>query len=213
MQQRFASALALMDQRQFDDAEAAFLSLCRETPVRSGPCTNLGILMARAGRHEAAADALTRAVEARPDNAEALNLLGVMNRRLGRMDAAEQAYKMAGVTAEDIKVAEVHDCFTPTELILMEDLGFSDRGHAWKDVIDGTFALDGDLPVNTDGGCLANGEPIGASGLRQIHENVVQLRGEGGERQVPDAHVALAHGNGGVLSSQCTVLLGDESTL
>ncbi|ULQ47610.1 tetratricopeptide repeat protein [Flagellatimonas centrodinii] len=114
VQQRFASALALMDQRQFDDAEAAFLSLCRETPVRSGPCTNLGILMARAGRHEAAADALTRAVEARPDNAEALNLLGVMNRRLGRMDAAEQAYRQAlrhrpGYAAAHLNLALLYD--------------------------------------------------------------------------------------------------------
>ena len=75
-------------------------------------------------------------------------------------------------------MAEVHDCFTPTELVLMEDLGFSERGHGWKDVLDGAFDLDGDLPVNPDGGLKSFGHPIGASGLRMLFECWLQLRGE-----------------------------------
>ena len=116
--------------------------------------------------------------------------------------AAEDAYRQAGVTdpRSEIAMAEVHDCFTPTELILMEDLGFSDRGHAWKDVIDGTFALDGDLPVNTDGGLKSFGHPVGASGLRMHYEAWLQLRGEApDDRRIPatDRNLGLVHNLGG----------------
>jgi acetyl-CoA C-acetyltransferase len=81
--------------------------------------------------------------------------------------SAKEAYAQAGVTnpRKDIAFAEVHDCFTPTELVLMEDLGFSERGNAWRDVLDGVFDLDGDLPINPDGGLKSFGHPIGASGL------------------------------------------------
>ena len=75
-------------------------------------------------------------------------------------------------------MAEVHDCFTPTELVLMEDLGFAERGTAWKEVLAGTFDLDGELPVNPDGGLKSFGHPIGASGLRMLFECWLQLRGE-----------------------------------
>src|SRR5437899_3134816 len=94
--------------------------------------------------------------------------------------SAQDAYQQAGVTdpRSQIAMAEVHDCFTPTELVLMEDLGFSDRGHAWKDVLDGSFDLQGDLPVNPDGGLKSFGHPIGASGLRMLFECWLQLRGE-----------------------------------
>ncbi|WP_433472301.1 acetyl-CoA acetyltransferase [Spirillospora sp. CA-142024] len=94
--------------------------------------------------------------------------------------SARDAYRQAGVTdpRAQIAMAEVHDCFTPTELVLMEDLGFSDRGQAWKDVRSGVFDLDGDLPVNPDGGLKAFGHPIGASGLRMMFEAWLQLRGE-----------------------------------
>ncbi|MEM7285267.1 MAG: acetyl-CoA acetyltransferase [Actinomycetota bacterium] len=116
--------------------------------------------------------------------------------------AAEDAYRQAGVTdpRAEIAMAEVHDCFTPTELILMEDLGFSERGHAWKDVIDGTFALDGDLPVNTDGGLKSFGHPVGASGLRMHYECWLQLRGQAPEdRRIPetDRTLGLVHNLGG----------------
>ena len=94
--------------------------------------------------------------------------------------SAADAYAQAGITdpRREIAMAEVHDCFTPTELVLMEDLGFSARGQAWKDVQNGVFDLDGELPVNPDGGLKAFGHPIGASGLRMMFEAWLQLRGD-----------------------------------
>jgi acetyl-CoA C-acetyltransferase len=113
--------------------------------------------------------------------------------------AAADAYAQAGITdpAGQIDLAEVHDCFTPTELVLMEDLGFSERGQAWRDSLDGHFDLDGRLPVNVDGGLKSFGHPVGASGLRMLFEAWLQLRGEAGERQVPGARTALTHNLGG----------------
>src|SRR6266699_4637169 len=86
--------------------------------------------------------------------------------------SAADAYRQAGITdpRAELAMAEVHDCFTPTELVLMEDLGFAERGQGWKDVLSGRFDLDGDLPVNPDGGLKAFGHPIGASGLRMMFE-------------------------------------------
>ena len=94
--------------------------------------------------------------------------------------SAREAYQQAGITdpLNELALAEVHDCFTPTELVLMEDLGFSARGMAWKDAGSGMFDLDGALPVNPDGGLKAFGHPIGASGLRMMFEAWLQLRGE-----------------------------------
>jgi acetyl-CoA C-acetyltransferase len=113
--------------------------------------------------------------------------------------SAEDAYKQAGVTnpRDEISMAEVHDCFTPTELVLMEDLGFSPRGQAWKDVLDGRFDLGGAQPVNPDGGLKSFGHPIGASGLRMMYEMWLQLRGQAGERQIPDPRLGLTHNLGG----------------
>jgi acetyl-CoA C-acetyltransferase len=117
---------------------------------------------------------------------------------------AEDAYRQAGITdpRSQLALAEVHDCFTPTELVLMEDLGFSPRGQAWKDVLSGAFDLDGDLPVNPDGGLKAFGHPIGASGLRMMFEAWLQLRGEAPvERQLraiaEGRTMALTHNLGG----------------
>jgi acetyl-CoA C-acetyltransferase len=95
-------------------------------------------------------------------------------------------------------MAEVHDCFTPTELVLYEDLGFSPRGTAWKDVLDGFFDLEGELPVNPDGGLKSFGHPIGASGLRMMYEMWLQLRGEAGPRQIADPQLGLTHNLGGM---------------
>jgi len=117
--------------------------------------------------------------------------------------AAADAYQQAGVTnpRAQLAMAEVHDCFTPTELVLMEDLGFAERGMAWKEVLAGTFDLDGELPVNPDGGLKAFGHPIGASGLRMLFECWLQLRGEAGERQIKTVadgkKLALTHNLGG----------------
>jgi acetyl-CoA C-acetyltransferase len=114
--------------------------------------------------------------------------------------SAEDAYRQAGVTDPrgQISMAEVHDCFTPTELVLYEDLGFSPRGTAWRDVLDGFFDLEGTLPVNPDGGLKSFGHPIGASGLRMMYEMWLQLRGEAGPRQIKDPKLGLTHNLGGM---------------
>lgn len=113
--------------------------------------------------------------------------------------SAKDAYKQAGVTdpRKEISMAEVHDCFTPTELVLYEDLGFSPRGTAWQDVMNGFFDLEGKLPVNPDGGLKSFGHPIGASGLRMMYEMWLQLRGEAGPRQIESPTLGLTHNLGG----------------
>jgi acetyl-CoA C-acetyltransferase len=117
--------------------------------------------------------------------------------------SAVDAYAQAGITdpRAELAMAEVHDCFTPTELVLMEDLGFCDRGTAWREVLDGTFALDGDLPVNPDGGLKSFGHPVGASGLRMHYEAWLQLRGQAPEERrigtLADRSRALVHNLGG----------------
>jgi acetyl-CoA C-acetyltransferase len=112
---------------------------------------------------------------------------------------AKDAYAQAGITnpREQVSLAEVHDCFTPTELVLYEDLGFSKRGTAWQDVLEGFFDLDGKLPVNPDGGLKSFGHPIGASGLRMMYEMWLQLRGQAGPRQIKDPKIGLTHNLGG----------------
>jgi acetyl-CoA C-acetyltransferase len=114
--------------------------------------------------------------------------------------SAQDAYQQAEVEspAADLMMAEVHDCFTPTELVLMEDLGFSARGSAWKDSLSGRFDLSGELPVNPDGGLKSFGHPIGASGLRMLFECWLQLRGEAGARQITNGKkLGLTHNLGG----------------
>jgi acetyl-CoA C-acetyltransferase len=113
--------------------------------------------------------------------------------------SAKDAYSQAGIDnpRQQVSMAEVHDCFTPTELVLMEDLGFSERGQGWQDVLDGVFDLDGELPVNPDGGLKSFGHPIGASGLRMLFECWLQFRGEAGERQLSDPQIGLTHNLGG----------------
>ncbi len=113
--------------------------------------------------------------------------------------SAEIAYAQAGITdpATEVSLAEVHDCFTPTELVLMEELGFSQRGQAWRDVLDGRYDRLGSLPVNIDGGLKSFGHPIGASGLRMLFEMWLQFRGEAGDRQVPTPGFGLVQNQGG----------------
>jgi acetyl-CoA C-acetyltransferase len=113
--------------------------------------------------------------------------------------SSRDAYAQAGVTdpRTDISLAEVHDCFTPTEIVLMEDMGFSERGQAWRDVLDGTFDLGGELPVNPDGGLKSFGHPVGASGLRMLYECWLQFRGEAGDRQLAEPKLGLTHNLGG----------------
>ena len=110
--------------------------------------------------------------------------------------AAEQAYKMAGVGAPDIDVADVHDCFTIAELIATEDLGFFAKGEGGKAAAEGRTALYGDKPINPDGGLKAKGHPVGATGTAMVYEMYKQLRGEAGARQVTDAYLGLAQNVG-----------------
>lgn len=113
--------------------------------------------------------------------------------------SARDAYAQAGIDdpATQLSMAEVHDCFTPTEIVLMEDLGFTEAGSAWKDVLAGEFDAGGRLPVNIDGGLKSFGHPVGASGLRMLYEAWLQFRGEAGDRQLSDPHTALTHNLGG----------------
>jgi acetyl-CoA C-acetyltransferase len=117
--------------------------------------------------------------------------------------SARIAYEQAGIACprEEIAMAEVHDCFTPTEIVVMEELGFAERGTAWKEVLAGTFDLDGELPVNPDGGLKAFGHPAGASGLRMMFEAWLQLRGEAPPQRriatLGERRLALTHNLGG----------------
>lgn len=113
-------------------------------------------------------------------------------------EAAREAYQMAGITAQDIDVAEVHDCFTIAELMAYEDLGFAEPGEGRDLIRSKETYIGGRIPVNVDGGLLSKGHPIGATGGSQIRTIVLQLRGEAGEMQVQDPEIGLVHNIGGV---------------
>ena len=112
--------------------------------------------------------------------------------------AGEQAYKMAGITAKDVDVAEVHDCFTIAELMAYENLGFAKPGEGKELIKSKETYKEGSIPVNVDGGLLSKGHPIGATGGSQIRTIVLQLRGEAGEMQVKAPEIGLVHNIGGV---------------
>ncbi len=113
--------------------------------------------------------------------------------------AAQIAYQQAGIKSprHEINIAEVHDCFTITEIINYEDLGFANQGEGWRLIEEGVTTLEGKLPVNTDGGLKAFGHPLGASGLRMVYEVVKQLQEKAEKRQVKNARLGLAHTLGG----------------
>jgi acetyl-CoA C-acetyltransferase len=113
-------------------------------------------------------------------------------------EAARQVYEMAGVGAADVDVAEVHDCFTIAEIMAYEDLGFCARGEGGPFIEEKRSYIGGDVAVNVDGGLKAKGHPIGATGVSMAYEIVTQLRGDAGDRQVPDAAVGLTHNVGGI---------------
>jgi acetyl-CoA C-acetyltransferase len=124
--------------------------------------------------------------------------------------AAEDAYRQAGITEpfRQLDVVQLHDCFTLTELLSYEDLGLCKKGEAKEHVASGTFELTGELPVNTDGGLKTFGHPTGATGVRMIYENVLQLRGQAGPRQVKNASLALSHNIGGAPQTCGIAILG-----
>ncbi|MBL4826925.1 MAG: acetyl-CoA acetyltransferase [Spongiibacteraceae bacterium] len=113
--------------------------------------------------------------------------------------AAERAYKEAGISKprEQISMTEVHDCFSITELVTMEDLYLSPQGGAITDVMDGVFDADGQVPCQIDGGLKSFGHPVGASGIRMLYEMYLQLQGRAGDRQLPDPQTGLIHNLGG----------------
>ena len=113
------------------------------------------------------------------------------------INAAKTAYGQAGITAKDIDIAEVHDAFTPVELISYEDLGFCCKGEGARLIREGTVNINGAFPTNTSGGLKAKGHPISATGVSQIYELVLQLRNQAGKRQVDNIEYALAHNIGG----------------
>jgi acetyl-CoA acetyltransferase len=116
-------------------------------------------------------------------------------------------FEAAGVAPADVDVAQLQDTEAGAELMHLAETGLCAHGDQEGLIRDGALEIDGALPVNTDGGCLANGEPIGASGLRQVHEVVLQLRGSAGARQIPGApKVGFTHVYGAPGVSACTVL-------
>jgi len=122
--------------------------------------------------------------------------------------AAKKAYAEACLTPKKIDLFEVHDCFTIGELIALEDLGLCEHGSACHLVEEGRISIEGDFPVNTDGGLKANGHPIGATGIAQIYEIVTQIRGEADQRQVVDAEYGLAQNIGGIGGTCGITILG-----
>jgi acetyl-CoA acetyltransferase len=127
-------------------------------------------------------------------------------------ESGPRAFEMAGLTPEDVDVLELYDAFTINTILFLEDLGYCPKGEGGRFVEGGRIAPGGALPVNTNGGGLSCCHP-GMYGMFPLIEGVRQLRGEGGDRQIEGAEVALCHGNGGVLSSQATVILGTGATL
>ena len=127
------------------------------------------------------------------------------------VSASQSAYQQAGIKnpLKELDIAEVHDCFTITELVIYEDLGFCPRGEAKRFIDDGVFELNGELAVNADGGLKSFGHPIGASGLRMIYEVYKQLQGKAGKRQLKNAKLGLAHNLAGTPQVCCITILGN----
>jgi acetyl-CoA acetyltransferase len=126
------------------------------------------------------------------------------------VESGRRAFEMAGLGPGDIDVAEIYDCFTPVVLIELEDLGFCEKGEAGAFVEAGQTALDGSLPMNTHGGLLSHCHPGHPGSMFALTEVVTQLRHDAGARQVKDAEIALAHAQGGIMSSHATLILGRE---
>lgn len=173
----------------------------------------------------AAAVVMTRADRAKDAGKRAIPMLGVASATWhteisqladltvsAAKESGARAFAQAGLAPKDVDVAELYDAFTINTILFLEDLGFCPKGEGGRFVASGAIAPGGSLPVNTNGGGLSCVHP-GMYGLFTMVEAIRQLRGEAGERQIAGAEVALAHGNGGTLSSQATMLLGTQATI
>jgi acetyl-CoA acetyltransferase len=126
------------------------------------------------------------------------------------LESGQRAYAMAGLAPKDMDFAQLYDCFTPTVLLELEDLGFCDKGEGGAFVESGAIELGGSLPVNTHGGLLSHCHPGNPGSMFALTETVTQLRGQAGARQVPGAEVAMVHAQGGIMSSHTSLILGRE---
>ncbi len=173
----------------------------------------------------AAAIVMTRADRARDLVAKPAYVLGAAaatwSRNISAMpdltvtaafESGQRAYAQAKLGPKDVDVVELYDAFTINTILFLEDLGFCPKGEGGRFVSGGSIAPGGSLPVNTNGGGLSCVHP-GMYGLFTIVESVAQITGTAGARQIPDVDVAIAHGNGGTLSSQATVILGSGATV
>jgi acetyl-CoA C-acetyltransferase len=125
--------------------------------------------------------------------------------------AGEKAYRMAGLTAQDIQFAEVHDCFTIAELLAIEDLGFVKKGEGGPYTLEGRTCLKGERPINASGGLKSKGHPVGATGVGQIFDLAQQIRGEAGERQLKRNSIGLAQNLGGSGATCVVTILGEAA--
>jgi acetyl-CoA acetyltransferase len=194
----------------------------RGSRLVSDPLSTLDCCLVTDG---AAAVVMTRADRARDIAAKPVYVLGAASETThreiawmpdltvtGAARSGARAYQQAGVSPTEIDVVQLYDAFTINTILFLEDLGFCPKGEGGRFVAEGRIAPGGALPVNTNGGGLSCAHP-GMYGLIAIVEAVRQLKGEAPGRQVEDAELALAHGNGGVLSSQATVILGAAATI
>jgi acetyl-CoA acetyltransferase len=186
-----ADPLRLYDCSLISDGGSAVIVTSRERAERMGtePVWLLGAGEGHHHEHISQAKNLTRSAAA---------------------DSGLRAYEMAGVGPEDIDVAQLYDCFTPTVIIELEDLGFCEKGQGGPFAASGEIGLGGRLPVNTHGGLLSHCHPGNPGSMFHLTEAVTQLRGRAGRRQVEGAEIALVHGQGGIMSSHTTLILGKE---
>lgn len=186
-----ADPLGMLDCCLISDAGGAFIvtSAERAKDLKAKPAYLLGIGEHHTHEHIMCAPSLTE---------------------FGAKQSGERAYAMAGVKPSDIDVAELYDCFSIVPLIELEELGFCEPGEGGAFFADGRASIGGKLPINTHGGMLSHAHAGAAGGLLGIVEGVRQLRGGLGPRQVEDAELALVHNEGGILSSHCTLILGNK---
>lgn len=186
-----ADPLGMLDCCLISDAGGAFIvtSAERAKDLKEKPAYLLGLGEHHTHEHLMCAPSLTE---------------------FGAKQSGERAYAMAGVKPSDIDVAQLYDCFSIVPLIELEELGFCEPGEGGAFFADGRAAIGGKLPVNTHGGMLSHAHAGAAGGLFGIVEGVRQIRGGLGARQVKDAELALVHNEGGILSSHCTLILGNQ---